>query len=128
MSKFRHKRERQYRTPKPRTVPNGTPLGIHDCNGAELCMGDFVMLLATPYRGERGGRINELEKRTVRVGLWRYESHPIPLDDGKRMHVRKMTEAEAEKYREWYRRTWAESERMQEPHNLWKRHIKHWRK
>lgn len=109
MSKFYRRGSREHKTPKSKRVPNGTPLGIHDCNGDELCMGDYVVLLETPVqRGEFEGRINDLEKRKAVVALRRWETHALPLDDGERMLVRKMRESETEEVAFAYEYYWGE--------------------
>ena len=70
-------------------VPVGTPLGIHDCKGAEFHMGDRVLFLPTKYYGEREGTIEGIDGRRVIVAMPRYETEYLPLDDGARMRVRR---------------------------------------
>ena len=117
---MKYNRNREYRTKKPVNIPLGTPLGIHDYNGAELRMGDFVTLLETPYYGERKGRIDEVaEKRFVRVALPNWYCHYLPLDDGAKMRIHKMTDEEIKPWLEWYAQTYGADDAQPKPHHAW---------
>lgn len=83
-------RNRENRTKTPVRVPVGAPLGIHDCEGRELCMGDHILFLPTTYYGERDGVIDGIEARRVTVAMPRFETRYLPLDDGARMRVRRI--------------------------------------
>lgn len=96
-------RNRERRTRKQKQYPDGAPLGIHDKNGAALCVGDFIRL-HSPMSGHRYGRLSgDIKRRTVTLDLPRWESKNIPLDDGMKQHITKLTAVEAEAQRcKWY--------------------------